>query len=54
MPIINYFKYAGVTRYGLLHSNLNHILIFSSIYAIVVFSIMFSLVQIYKNKGKEA
>ena len=52
MPIIN-FIYAGVTRYGLLHSNLDHIIIFSSIYAIIILSIMFSLIQIYKNRGEK-
>ena len=43
----------GMTKYGLLHSNLKHILIISSIYAIIVFSVMFSLIQIYKHGDKK-
>ena len=51
MPLIHFIQ-AGITKYGLLHSNLEHILIISSIFAIIIFSVMFSLIQIYKNGDK--
>jgi len=47
------FMGIGMTKYGLLHSNLMHILIISSIYAIIVFSVMFSLIKIYKHGDKK-
>lgn len=47
-PLIGFMK-AGITKYGLLHSNLKHILINSSIYAIMIFSVIYSLIRIYKH-----
>lgn len=52
MPLIE-FLIAGITKSGLLHSNLNHILIISFIYAIIIFSVVYSLIQIYKYRGKK-
>ena len=51
-PIIAFMNKA-VTEYGLLHSDLSHIMIISAIYAIVTFSVVYSLIQIYKYGGKK-
>lgn len=52
MPVIE-FLIAGVTKSGLLHSNLNHILVISFIYGVIIFSVVYSLIQIYKYKGRK-
>ena len=53
MPLIGFIS-AGMTKYGLLHSNSKkHILIISSIYAIIIFSVMYSLIRIYKHGDKK-
>jgi hypothetical protein len=52
MPLIHFIE-MGMTKYGLLHSNLKHILIISSIYAIIIFSVMYSLIKIYKHGDKK-
>ena len=51
IPLIHFIK-IGMTEYGLLHSNLEHILIISCIYAIITFSVMYSLIKIYKHGDK--
>ena len=51
-PIIAFMNDA-VTEYGLLQSDLSYIMIISAIYAIVTFSIVYSLIQIYKYGGKK-
>ncbi|MDI9435622.1 MAG: DUF6056 family protein [Euryarchaeota archaeon] len=50
-PIIAFMNKA-VTEYGLLHSDLSHIMIISGIYSIVTFSVVYSLIKIYKYGGK--
>jgi len=53
MPLIHFIN-AGMTKYGLLHSNSKkHILIISSIYAIIILSVMYSLIKIYKHGEKK-
>ncbi len=53
IPLIEFIN-AGMTKYGLLHSNSKkHILIISSIYAIIIFSVMYSLIKIYKHGEKK-
>ena len=51
LPLIHFIK-IGMTEYGLLYSNLEHILLISSIYAIITFSVMYSLIKIYKHGDK--
>ena len=52
MPLIHFIN-VGMTKYGLLHSNSKkHILIISSIYAIIILSVMYSLIKIYKHGDK--
>ena len=51
MPLIHFID-MGMTEYGLLHSNLEHILLISCIYAIIIFSVMYSLIKIYKHGDK--
>lgn len=52
MPIVTFLN-AGVTKYGLLHSNLKHVLINSSIYIIIISSVMYSLITLYKYGEKK-
>ena len=52
MPIVDFIK-VGMTKYGLVHSNLKHILIISSIYAVIIFSVMYTLIKIYKHGEKK-
>ena len=51
MPFIHFIK-IGMTEYGLLYSNLEHILLISCIYAIIILSVMYSLIKIYKHGDK--
>ena len=51
MPPIE-FIHSGITKYGLLHSNLEHILVIYGIYAIIILSVMYSLIKIYKHGNK--
>ena len=50
--IISFIDHS-VTKYGLLHSNLRHVLIFSAVYVIIVFSIGYSLIEMYKHGVKK-
>lgn len=52
LPIVEFLT-EGITKYGLLKSNLNHILIISFVYSILIFSIIYGLIQIYKYNGKK-
>lgn len=49
-PIVDFLK-EGLTRYGLLHSDLSHIIVVLVIYAMVIIPVIYSLIQI--NKFKE-
>jgi hypothetical protein len=51
MSFIQFINF-GITKYGLLNSNLEHIIIIYGIYAIITLSVMYSLIKIYKYGDK--
>jgi hypothetical protein len=52
IPIVEFLN-EGVTQYGLLNSDIKHISIIFIIYSIIIFSVIYNLIQIYKYKGKK-
>jgi len=52
LPIVEFIN-EGITKYGLLHSDLNHIVINFILYAIIMISVFYNLLQIYKYRGKK-
>lgn len=52
MPLVEFLTEA-VTKYGLLRSDLSHILTLSILYAIIIFSVIYALIQMYQNGRKK-
>ena len=48
-PIVDFLK-EGLTRYGLLHSDLSHIIVVLVIYGMIIITVLYSLIQINKYK----
>ena len=51
MPLIEFIQ-SGVTKHGLLHANLENIFLISCIYAVIILSVLYSLIKIYKHGDK--
>lgn len=51
-PVIE-FIHEGITKYGLLHSNITHIMLISVLYLIILISVLYGLINIYKYRGKK-
>lgn len=52
MPVVEFLT-AAVTKYGLLRSDLYHILTLSILYAVIIFSVIYGLIQMYQNGRKK-